>query len=362
MEKQAKCILMADSVIKLKLPYTEKWAYDYGVLLSGFQALYEKTHEHRFFDCVKHGMDYFVREDGNIRMYNADEYTLDNINNGKTILWLYEQTGEKKYKLACDRLLSQLRTQPRTSEGAFWHKKIYPWQIWLDGLFMASPFYAEYVAKFGQSSEFSDITKQFLVCECHLRDEKTGLLYHAWDEKHVQPWCSPKTGLSPHFWGRSMGWYVMGLVDTLEWLPKDDPNRNALIHYLQDAMESLMHYRDPSCGVWYQVLDEGGRKGNYLESSASCMICCAAAKGARTGVLPKSYAYLAKKIFADILTEFVTVRKDGLLNLNKVCAVAGLGGKDRRDGTFAYYISEPIVANDFKGVGPFIHAGSEIEL
>lgn len=362
MAKQANCIRMADSV-RIRTPsYTEKWAYDYGVLLTGFQALYEKTGEQRFFDYVKDGMDYFVGPDGTIRMYCAEEYTLDNINNGKNLLWLYGKTGERKYKTACDLLRDQLRTQPRTSEGAFWHKKMYPWQIWLDGLFMASPFYAEYTAEYGQNSDFRDIAKQFRVCESHLRDAKTGLLYHAWDEKHVQPWCDAETGLSPHFWGRAMGWYVMGLVDTLEWLPKDGPDRSTLTGYLQDAMQSLMRYRDPSSGVWYQVLDEGGRRGNYLESSVSCMICCAAAKGARMGVLPVSYTALAKDIFADILEEFVTVRKDGLLNLNKTCEVAGLGGTDKRDGTFAYYISEPIVANDFKGIGPFLLAGSEIEL
>ncbi|WP_299093637.1 glycoside hydrolase family 88 protein [uncultured Metabacillus sp.] len=339
----------------------DKWSYDYGVVLKGTELVWKKTCEQKYFDYMKKNMDAFVNEEGEIREYDINHFNIDHINNGKVLLTLYKETGEKKYKKAVDLLRRQLESHPRTSEGVFWHKKVYPYQIWLDGLYMGSPFYAEYVKEFGKEEEFDDITKQFLLCVKNTKDHETGLLYHAFDEKKVQPWCNPETGHSKNFWGRSMGWFVMGLVDTLDFLPETHKDRDALLVLLTEVLTALKNVQDKESGVWYQVLDKGDRKGNYLEASASCMILYAIAKGVRLGYLNKDWANVADRVYKGIIEEFVTVTSEGLVNLNKNCQVAGLGGPDKRDGTFEYYISEPIITNDLKGVGAFILAAAEVE-
>ncbi|MDQ0232017.1 unsaturated rhamnogalacturonyl hydrolase [Metabacillus malikii] len=358
---------MIDSVIE-KRPllstgvYNDKWSYDYGVVLKGTEYVWRQTGEKKYFDYIKKNMDAFVGEDGLIREYHMEAFNIDHINNGKVLLTLYKETGEQKYKKAVDLLREQLRRHPRTSEGAFWHKKVYPYQIWLDGLYMGSPFYAEYVKEFGDEQEFDDIVKQFKLCVKNTKDPQTGLLYHAFDEKKVQPWCDPNTGLSENFWGRSMGWFAMALVDTLPLLPENHEGRQTLQTYLLETLQALMTVQDKETGVWYQVLDKGDKKGNYLEASSSCMILYAIAKGVRLGFLTNDWQDVANRIYEGILTEFITVTKEGYVNLNKVCQVAGLGGPDNRDGTFEYYISEPIITNDLKGVGAFIKAAAEMEL
>ncbi len=339
-----------------------KWSYDYGVVLKGFEALWRRTGDDRYFRYIQKQMDEFVQEDGTIRGYAQDEYNIDHINNGKLMFALHAKTGEAKYRAAADLLRQQLASHPRTSEGAFWHKQIYPYQIWLDGLYMGSPFYLQYQLEYvgGEGSE--DVTKQFLLCEKHTRDAKTGLLYHAWDEKKIQPWCNPQTGLSPHFWGRSLGWFVMALVDTLELLPASQSDAPELRRILTDTLAALRSYQDADSGVWYQIVDQGGRKGNYLEASASSMIAYAMAKGIRLGVLDDSWREPLDLAFRGLIDEFVLETKEGWINLNKNCQVAGLGGADKRDGSFAYYISEPIVTNDQKGLGAFLQACVEYEL
>ncbi|KKI92480.1 glycosyl hydrolase family 88 [Bacillus sp. SA1-12] len=339
----------------------DKWSYDYGVVLKGTELVWKKTGKQKYFDYMKKNMDAFVNDNGEIREYDINHFNIDHINNGKVLLTLFKETGEKKYKKAIDLLRKQLDSHPRTSEGVFWHKKVYPFQIWLDGLYMGSPFYAEYVKEFGKEAEFDDITKQFLLCAKNTKDHETGLLYHAFDEKKVQPWCNSETGHSKNFWGRSMGWFVMGLVDTLDFLPETHKDRNDLIALLRDVLQALKSVQDEESGVWYQVLDKGERKGNYLEASASCMILYAIAKGVRLGYLNNAWAEVANRAYTGIIDEFVTVTSEGLVNLNKNCQVAGLGGPDRRDGTFEYYISEPIITNDLKGVGAFILASAEVE-
>ncbi|TYP78243.1 glycoside hydrolase family 88/105 protein [Paenibacillus methanolicus] len=341
--------------------YDGKWSYDYGVVLRGFRQLWKFTGEQRYFRYIQDNMDAFVGEDGTVRGYRADEYNIDHINNGKLLIDLWRETGEEKYKLAAASLREQLRTHPRTSEGAFWHKQIYPYQIWLDGLYMGAPFYLDYLLTFENGEGQGDVTKQFILCEKHTRDARTGLLYHAWDEKREQPWSDPATGLSPCFWGRSMGWFVMALADVLELLPESHQDRGELERILRDALTALRGVQDADSGVWYQVLDQGGRKGNYLEASASSMIVLAIAKGLRLGVLDSHWNETLEHAFAGLIAEFVLETKEGWVNLNKNCMVAGLGGADRRDGTYAYYISEPIIANDLKGVGAFLQACAEYE-
>jgi unsaturated rhamnogalacturonyl hydrolase len=354
-------VRMADSVMERTPELNNKWSYDYGVIFKGFEQVWKATGDRKYFDYIKKNMDFFVDENGDIRKYSPNEYNIDHVNNGKLLFPLYKETGDERYKTAALLLRKQLYNHPRTSEGAFWHKQIYPYQIWLDGLYMGSPFYAEFIKEFGIESEFDDVTKQFLICERHTKDERTGLLYHAWDEKREQFWCDEETGLSKNFWGRSMGWFVMAIVDVLDYIPNEHKDRSRIIKILNEVLDALLKVQDKETGVWYQVLDQADKKGNYLEASASCMIVYAMAKGIRKGYLTEKWIAEARKSYKGIQEEFVTTTADGLVNLNKVCQVAGLGGKERRDGSFEYYISEPIVTNDAKGVGAFILAAAEME-
>lgn len=353
---------MSDSVIKRNPELKHKWEYDNGVIFKGMELVYALTQDRKYLDYILTNMDFFIEESGGIRSYRVDEYNIDHVNNGKLLFPLYRETGEERYRQAADLLRQQLMKHPRTSEGAFWHKQIYPYQIWLDGLYMGAPFYAEYIREFADIKDYSDVTQQFKLCYQHTRDAQTGLLYHAWDEKKEQPWCDPTTGLSKNFWGRSMGWFVMALVDVLDILPEDQEDRATIIQMLSETMEALMKVQDQASGVFYQVLNLPDAKGNYLEASASCMILYAVAKGLRKGYLPERYQVKAEQIRKGIIEEFITITEEGLINLNKTCQVAGLGGKDKRDGTYAYYISEPIICNDPKGIGAFILAMAEAEL
>ncbi|GGH19028.1 glycoside hydrolase family 88/105 protein [Paenibacillus segetis] len=338
-----------------------KWSYDYGVVLRGFELLWKQTGEPKYLQFIQGNMDYFVQEDGSIWGYKVDEYNIDHLNNGKLLLSLYKETKQEKYRRAVALLREQLKSHPRTSEGAFWHKKIYPYQIWLDGLYMGAPFYLEYLLTFEAGQGLDDVTRQFILSNQHTRDSETGLLYHAWDEQHIQPWCDPQTGLSANFWGRSMGWYLMALVDVLELLPTQHSDYDKLVTILHGTLIALKKFQDAKTGVWYQVVDQGGRKGNYLEASASCMIVYAMAKGIRLGVLDDSWYETLDSAFLGLIIEFVLETKEGWVNLNKNCQVAGLGGADQRDGSYAYYISEPIVTNDQKGIGAFLQACAEYE-
>jgi unsaturated rhamnogalacturonyl hydrolase len=341
--------------------YGGKWSYDYGVVLKGFELLWRQTGDRAYYRFIQDNMDDFIQEDGTIRGYRLDEYNIDHINNGKLLFVLHAETKQDKYKKAAELLRNQLRSHPRTSEGAFWHKQIYPYQIWLDGLYMGSPFYLEYLLAFEDGEGLGDVTKQFILCERHTKDAKTGLLFHAWDEKRVQPWCDPETGLSANFWGRSLGWFVMALVDVLALLPVQHADYQELVRILNDTLAAIRKFQDPESGVWYQVVDQGGRKGNYLEASASSMFTYAMAKGIRLGVLDDGWRETLDQAYRGLIAEFVLETKEGWVNLNKNCQVAGLGGADKRDGTYAYYISEPIVTNDQKGLGAFLQACAEYE-
>lgn len=341
--------------------YNGKWSYDYGVILKGFAKLWKVTGEAPYFQYIRDNMDHFIQDDGTIRGYRQEEYNIDHINNGKLLFVLYSETGEEKYKQAASLLRDQLRSHPRTSEGAFWHKQVYPHQIWLDGLYMGAPFYLEYLLNFEPDGDMEDVTRQFIICERHTKDEQTGLLFHAWDEKREQPWADPVTGLSPNFWGRSLGWYVMALVDVLELLPANHQDRGELIRILNDTLTALRKVQDPHTGVWYQVVNEISRKGNYLEASASSMIVYAIAKGLRLNLLSSEWLDVLDQAYAGLIAEFILETKEGWVNLNKNCQVAGLGGSSRRDGTYAYYISEPIITNDQKGLGAFLQASTEYE-
>jgi len=338
-----------------------KWTYDFGVVLKGVEGVWYRTGEGKYFNHIRQGLDRFVNADGTIRTYQLEDYNIDNINLGRNLLLLYKVTGDEKYRKAAALLRKQLQTQPRTSDGGFWHKKIYPSQMWLDGLYMGEPFYAEYAATFHEDAAFDDIAKQFVLMELHSRDAKTGLLYHGWDESKQQRWADPVTGRSPNFWGRAMGWYAMALVDTLDYFPQRHPQRSMLIGILRRLAVAIEKYQDPKTGLWYEVLDKGSEKGNYLEASASCMFVYALAKAVRQDYLPASYFKTAQKGYQGITTRFLKTNPQGQLDLEGTVSVAGLGGNPYRDGSYQYYLSEKVVTNDPKGVGAFLLASNEME-
>ncbi len=354
-------VSMAHSMIQRCPLLSRRWHYEPGVALLALKQVWLKTGQQEIYDHIKRNIDEFVGPDGSIRTYRLEEYNLDQINEGKLLFLLHQTTGDERYKKAAFLLREQLRTHPRTKEGGFWHKQIYPHQMWLDGIYMASPFYVEFASRFGEPEGFDDVAHQILAIEEHTRDPGTGLLYHAWDESKRQKWADPDTGCSPHFWGRALGWYAMALVDVLDYLPQDHAQRAQIIAILQATIKAVVQVQDPLSSVWYQVLDQGDRSGNYLESSASCMFVYAMAKGVRKGYLGQEYLAAASSGYDGILTEFVTVDEQGSVNLDGICAVAGLGGKPYRDGSFEYYVGEPVIANEYKGLGPFIMASVEME-
>src|SRR6185295_17348752 len=315
-----------------------------------------------YFRFIQQSIDRFLKDDGTIRTYEIDEYNIDHVLNGRILLLLYNVTGQEKYRKAAALLREQLKTHPRTSEGGFWHKKIYPFQMWLDGLYMGEPFYAEYAKTFHEDKAFDDIAQQFVFMERHSRDAKTGLLYHAWDESRQQRWSNPETGRSPNFWGRAMGWYAMALVDTLDYFPENHPQRTELIQILKRLAVAVARYQDPKSGLWYEVLDKAQAKGNYLEASVSCMFVYALAKGVRNGYLPANYLNVAQKGYRGIVSRFIETDPGGRLSLTGTVSVGGLGGNPYRDGSYAYYLSEKIVTNDPKGVGAFLMASNEMEI
>lgn len=338
------------------------WSYDMGVILKGFEGIWMNTGDVTYFNYIQKMMDFFVQNDGTIKSYRPDEYNIDHINNGKLVLLLYRITGKEKYKKAADLLRNQLRTHPRTNEGGFWHKKIYPYQMWLDGLYMGAPFYSEYAMLFHEDTAFNDIANQFIWMEKHARDAKTGLLYHGWDESKQQKWADKKTGLSPHFWARAMGWYSDALVDALDFFPANHPKRKALIDILNRLVNALEKQQNAATGLWFDVMNYNGtgKEKNYFEASAACQFVYAIAKGVRNGYLPAAKLAIARKGYEGIVKQFIK-EENGQTNLHGTVKVSGLGGNPYRDGSFEYYMREPVIINDPKGVGAFLLASFEME-
>lgn len=340
-----------------------RWSYDMGVILKGTERVWQNTGNVKYFNYIQRLMDFYVREDGTIKDYKPDEYNIDHINNGKLILLLYRVVGKEKYLKAANLLREQLRTHPRTKEGGFWHKKIYPYQMWLDGLYMGAPFYAEYSNLMQDDTAFNDITNQFVWMEQHARDPKTGLLYHAWDESKQQQWANKTTGTSPLFWARAIGWYSNAIVDALDWFPPTHPGRKKLIDILNRLITAVEKVQDKQTGLWYDILNYNGpgKEKNYFEASASCQFTYAIAKGVRKGYLPSAKFSIAKKGYDGIVKQFIKV-ENGQTDLHGTVTVSGLGGNPYRDGSFEYYMRERVVVNDPKGMGAFIKAAGEMEI
>ncbi len=339
-----------------------KWTYDQAVILKGIETLWYRTGDVKYFNYMQKSMDFFVNDKGVIRTYKQADFNIDNVLCGRVLLTLYNVTGKEKYYQAALTLRKQLKEQPRTNAGGFWHKKIYPYQMWLDGLYMAEPFYAEWATTFHEQEAFDDIAHQFVEMEKHARDTKTGLLYHGWDESKQQKWANPETGLSPHFWARAMAWYGMALVDALEFFPANHPGQKEIVGILKRFADAIEKVQDPATGLWYDIINLPNAKGNYLEASASCMFVCAMAKAVRLGFLPADYLSIANKGYAGILKNFIETDANGQTNLKGTVTVSGLGGNPYRDGSYAYYMSEKVIVNDHKGVGAFLQTANEMEL
>ncbi|PKQ67752.1 family 88 glycosyl hydrolase [Labilibaculum manganireducens] len=366
-QAQSTAVQFADSEMKR---FPEAWQLDHGKRLyfgysQGLGCLamlkvWKATGNRKYLDYVIKWADSLINENGEIHLYKVESYNIDYINSGKILFDVYKETGNEKYKLAMDRLIQQLKMHPRTHEGAFWHKLIYQHQVWLDGLYMGAPFLAQYAVTFDQPDLLDDAINQFVICAKHTRDAKTGLYYHAWDESHNQKWADKITGQSPNFWGRSMGWWFMALVDVLDYVPENHPQRKNLLNIIDGVAEALSNYQDET-GLWYQVLDQGHREGNYLEASASSMYMYGYAKAVNKGYIDKKYRKTALKAYNGLMKNLIVKNEDGTLSLTKCCAVAGLGGKPYRDGSFNYYVNERIRDNDSKATGPFIMGCLELE-
>lgn len=337
-----------------------EWNYIDGCMLTALMEMTSITGDERYAAFAEKVIDHFVQEDGSILTLKPEKANLDDINEGRVLFELYKKTGTEKYRLAADRLMEQVKAQPRTWEGNFWHKAIYPDQVWLDGIYMAQPFYALYVKNFGDG-DFSDIVKQIKTVYLRMRSKEKGLYFHGYDASKKAFWADPETGCSQNFWLRSLGWFAVALADLADILPEGE-SRDELTGIFKELMEHMIEYADPETGLYWQVPDQQGREGNYLETSGSAMMAYAMLKGARLGILPEKFAGQGEKTFNGIIDRYLTFTETGL-NLGGICLVAGLGPENnrRRDGSYAYYISEPVVENDAKGVAPFVLAYTEIK-
>jgi unsaturated rhamnogalacturonyl hydrolase len=340
------------------------WNYIDGCMILALLEIYQTTGEQKYLDFADAFIDHRVQEDGSITGYDVTEYNIDNVNAGKTLFSLYALNGKEKYRKAIDLIYSQILTQPRTAEGNFWHKQIYPNQVWLDGLYMGQPFYMEYETKCNGKQNYEDIFHQFETVVARMRDRDTGLYYHAYDASKTAFWCDKETGLSANFWLRALGWYSMALLDTLDKCDIADTGMESRYENLKkvfvDLMDAMLAFRDEN-GMWYQLPALRGQEPNYPETSGSAIMAYSFLKGVRLGFLPKSYQAYGVEAFEGICKKYLS-DQDGKLHLGGICLVAGLGPENnkRRDGSFAYYMSEPVVEDDAKGVGPLLLAYTEL--
>ncbi len=349
------------NIEKIRQGKKATWNYIDGCMIGAILAMYDITGDAKYLRFADAFTDHRVRENGSIDGYSPDELNIDNINAGKTLFVLWDKTGKEKYRKAIDLIYSQIGKMPRTAEGSFWYKKIYPNQVWLDGLYMCQPFYAEYETRFNECRNYDDIFGQFALVERNMKDERSGLYYHAYDCSREAFWCDRVTGLSNNFWLRAIGWFSMAMLDTLSAVDpayRDGKPYEVLKAQYVALMKAMHEYCDES-GMWYQVVNVGGMKGNYLETSGSAIMAYSYLKGARLGFLPTEYADYGRAAFDGICKKYLTSDEDGM-HLGGICLVAGLGGEKMRSGTYEYYMSEPVVSDDAKGVGPFLLAYSEM--
>lgn len=349
------------NIENIRLGKKPAWNYIDGCMITALLCASEITGEKKYFDFAENFIDYYVFDDGTIRGYSKEKFNLDDVNEGKVLFELYEKTHKEKYKKAISLLESQLEEQPRTATGNFWHKQIYPNQIWLDGLYMGQVFSALYKKYFG-NKDYSDVVNQYKSVRKLMFDENKKLYYHGCDCSKKAFWADKETGCSKNFWLRSIGWFCISLIDIIEFI--DDENaKSELVKIFAEEIDGILQYADKETSMYYQVVDKGGEEGNYLETSGSSMIAYAMMKGARLGVIDGKYAEQGRKTFDGICKKYLSISENGDLNLGGICLVAGLGPEDnpRRDGSYEYYISEPVVENDAKGVAPFVLCYTEVK-
>ncbi|HEX3046039.1 MAG TPA: glycoside hydrolase family 88 protein [Bacillota bacterium] len=349
------------SLLQDQAALDKAWHYETGCILKAIEQVWLKTKDERYYQLIHDLGGVLVSPEGKIRGYTIEEYNLDQINPGKILFSLLKQSGDERYHKALRLLSIQMKGHPRTRDGGFWHKKVYPYQMWLDGLYMEGPFLAEFAKTFNEPGLYDEVASQLLLVERHTRDPISGLLYHGWDESKEQKWANPQTGCSPHFWGRAMGWYAMAIVDVLDYLPVDHPKRGEIIGIFDRMITALVKVQDPETGLWRQILDQGNRPGNYLEASCSCMFVYALFKGIRLNYVSQNFQAKAEKGYTGIINNLAKVDQSGKVILQSICGCAGLGGDPYRDGSYEYYIQEPVRVNDYKGLAPFILASLEQE-
>jgi unsaturated rhamnogalacturonyl hydrolase len=340
------------------------WNYEDGCVLIGAQRLYEATNDKKYYDFVYSYMDKRIDSEGNIAKFSYTEYNIDNVNSGKVLFLLLKVSNEERFKKALDKVYYQLRIQPRTKDGNFWHKSRYPYQVWLDGLYMAQPFYTQYETEFNNKANYVDIYNQFCNVRRLLFNEDKGLYYHGYDETRTMNWADKKTGVSPNFWARAVGWYTMALIDTLEVMSDQIfEYHRELQKIFKEIIKSIVKYQDSNSSMWYQVLAKEGESGNYLETSASLMFAYSIFKGVRLGFVSEDYLDYGKNAFEGTVKKFL-VEKDGKTSLGGICIMAGLNGvvtfNGNRDGSYEYYLSEAVGSDDPKGTGPLMMAFSEM--
>lgn len=336
-----------------------KWEYKPSFVLLSFQKLYQQTQKSKYKKYIKEYVDTFVDSTGSISHYELKDYNIDLVNPGKLLFDLYKDTQDSRYLKAMQLLKKQLEGQPRTASGGFWHKKIYPNQMWLDGLYMESPFYTQYTTTFEGGKNLDDVANQFTLLHANSFDPTTGLPFHAWDESKQMGWANKATGTSPTIWSRAVGWYMMALVDVLDYFPKDHPKQKELVSYLNQIAGAVAKKQDAS-GLWYQITDIGNKNGNYLEASGSAMFAYAYAKGVNKGYLPNRYKKRAHSAFEGLLKNLVKIDQDGEVHLSQISHSAGLGGTPFRDGSNKYYVDAKKFEDNSIGVGAFILAALEL--
>lgn len=356
--KMANTVLASSDSLIHYVPGNPKWAYDVAFLGMAMDRL--GSVNPKYSKYLDDWVNYFVHPDGSVTDYRMNEYNLDRIFPGRDIITVYKRNPDPRYKIALDNFIEQLKTHPKTKSGGYFHKSIYPDQMWLDGIFMASTYMAEYAREFNAPEWFDVAANQTKLIYEKTLDPSTGLLMHAWDESRTQKWCDPVTGQSHYPWSRAMGWYTMAILDILDYMPENHPDRRELIKILQSTCAALLKVRDPESGIWYQVLNQGGKQGNYLEGSGSAMYTYVFAKGARMGYLDRKYRKIANRAFDGILKNLITIDNKGMITMHNICGGCGLGGNPYRDGSYEYYINEKRFDNDTKGVAPFILAAIEL--
>ena len=339
------------------------WNYIDGCMMVSLLELYKTTNEEKYLNFVKNYIDYYVHEDGSILGYSKEKYSTDDVSETRVLFDLFAWTKEEKYSKAIELVHEQILSHPRTKEGNFWHKKIYPNQVWLDGLYMMQPFYTRYESERNRMQNYADIVSQYKTVYHIMRDKQTGLYYHGYDSSKTMFWADKETGLSQNFWLRSIGWWTVSLIDVFEYMNEQMfDERHTIMQLFKETVDSLLKFQDAETKMFYQVPNYPGREGNYLETSGSSMIAYAILKGVRLKALPQRYQEIGLGIFNGICTKYLTIKNEDL-NLGGICLVAGLGPEtnQRRDGSYEYYMSEPVVENDAKGVGTFIMAYTEVK-